>query len=82
MRNQPLFIDIKEFCFWKIKQPTSYIGLGIGPLMTTAPFEYKGGEQQGTNDSIPLLTFGIDDINNLTNDELRAHGGNSFIWSR
>eukprot|EP00555_Chaetoceros_dichaeta_P012496 CAMPEP_0198272444 /NCGR_PEP_ID=MMETSP1447-20131203/53230_1 /TAXON_ID=420782 /ORGANISM="Chaetoceros dichaeta, Strain CCMP1751" /LENGTH=78 /DNA_ID=CAMNT_0043965619 /DNA_START=33 /DNA_END=269 /DNA_ORIENTATION=- len=43
--------------------------------MQTAPFLCEEGEQQGAVESMPLFTLGTDTAHNLTNNELREHGG-------
>ena len=64
-----------RYYFWRTKIPISYVGLGGGPAMVRAPFNYEEGEQQGALESIPLFTFSRDTANNATNDELRPRGG-------
>ena len=63
------------YYFCRVKVPTSYVDLGVGPHMTRAPFQCKEGEQQGVVESMPFFTLGINTANNQTNDKLRPFGG-------
>ena len=49
--------------------------LEVEKNIVTAPFKCEEGEQQGAVESMPIFTFGIDDANIITNEELREHGG-------
>ena len=54
--------------------PISYVELGGGPVIRSALFDYEKGEHQGAVESAMMFIFGIDNTNNLTNNELRGEG--------
>ena len=67
---RPLFMF-----FYKEMAPESYVGLGGGTQMRTAPFRSAEGEQQGAHKSAPSFCIGVHSANMVTNTELRASLG-------
>jgi len=74
----PRLLDLWYY-FWQVNVPTSYVGLGGSPTMISAPFLGEEDEQQGAVESALLFTFGINNANNLTNNELRLKGA-YYVW--
>ena len=65
---------IWSFCY-HLLLCKSYVGLGSGHSLTTAPFRSEEGTQQGAIVASPLFCLAVHVINRSSNNYLSRHGG-------